>query len=82
LGEKETAVIEYGRELFGQRKVSSETFAHVLRLFGRRGTVDLTELMAMYSATGVELDAIDQQLLVGQKSLLPANAVPGYCLRP
>ena len=82
LGEKETAVIEYGRELFGQRKVSSDTFAHVLRLFGRRGTVDLTELMAMYSATGVELDAIDQQLLVGQKPLLPANAVPGYCLRP
>jgi 4-carboxymuconolactone decarboxylase len=82
LGEKETAVIEYGRELFGQRKVSSDTFAHVLRLFGRRGTVDLTELMAMYSATGVELDAIDQQLLVGQKPLLPANAVPGYCLHP
>jgi 4-carboxymuconolactone decarboxylase len=82
LGEKETAVIEYGRELFGQRKVSSETFAQVLRLFGRRGTVDLTELMAMYSATGVELDAFDQQLLVGQKPLLPANAVPGYCLQP
>jgi 4-carboxymuconolactone decarboxylase len=82
LGEKETVVIEYGRELFGQRKVSSETFAHVLRLFGRRGTVDLTELMAMYSATGVELDAFDQQLLVGQKPLLPANAVPGYCLQP
>jgi 4-carboxymuconolactone decarboxylase len=82
LGEKETVVIEYGRELFDQRKVSSETFARVLQLFGRRGTVDLTELMAMYSATGVELDAFDQQLLVGQKPLLPANAVPGYCLHP
>ena len=75
-------MIEFGRELFGQRKVSSDTFAHVLRLFGRRGTVDLTELMAMYSATGVELDAIDQQLLVGQKPLLPADAVPGYCAHP
>jgi 4-carboxymuconolactone decarboxylase len=82
LGENETAVIEFGRELFGQRKVSPETFARVLRLFGRRGTVDLTELMAMYSATGVELDAVDQQLLAGQKPLLPADATPGYCARP
>jgi 4-carboxymuconolactone decarboxylase len=80
LGEKETVIIDFGRELFGQRKVSSETFAHVLRLFGRRGTVDLTELMAMYFATGVELNAFDQQLMVGQKLLLPAGTVPGYCL--
>jgi 4-carboxymuconolactone decarboxylase len=82
LSEKETAVIEFARELFGQRKVSSETFAKVLQLFGRRGTVDLTELMAMYSATGVELDAIDQQLLPDQKPLLPADAAPGYCAHP
>ena len=41
LGEKEAAVIAFGREMFGQRKVSSATFAEVLRLFGRRGTVDL-----------------------------------------
>jgi 4-carboxymuconolactone decarboxylase len=80
LGEKETAIIEFGRELFGKRQVSSETFAQVLRLFGRRGTIDLTELMAMYSATGVELNAINQQLLVGQKPLLPPDAMPGYCV--
>jgi 4-carboxymuconolactone decarboxylase len=80
LGEKETVIINLGRELFGERKVSSGTFASVLRLFGRRGTVDLTELMAMYSATGVELNAFDQQLLVGQKPLLPFDAVPGYCV--
>ena len=36
--------------------------------------------MAMYSATGVELNAIDQQLLVGQKPLLPPDAMPGYCV--
>jgi 4-carboxymuconolactone decarboxylase len=82
LGEKETAIIEFGRELFGKREVSPETFAHVLKLFGRRGTIDLTELMAMYSATGVELNAIDQQLLVGQKPLLPPDAMPGYCVHP
>jgi 4-carboxymuconolactone decarboxylase len=71
LGEKETVIINFGRELVGQRKVSSETFAHTLRLFGPRGTVDLTNLMALYCATGLELTAFDQQLLAGQKPLLP-----------
>jgi 4-carboxymuconolactone decarboxylase len=71
LGEKETAIITLGREMFGKRKVSSETFAQVLRLFGRRGTVDLVWLMANYSGASNELTAFDQQLLAGQKPLLP-----------
>jgi 4-carboxymuconolactone decarboxylase len=73
LGEKETVIIEFGRELLGQKKVSSETFAHALRLFGPRGMVDLTNLMALYWATGLELTAFDQQLLPGQKPMLPAR---------
>ena len=71
LGEKETAIIALGREMFSQRKVSSATFAEVLRLFGRRGTVDLIELMANYSAASAELIAFDQQLKEGQRPLLP-----------
>jgi 4-carboxymuconolactone decarboxylase len=71
LGEKETAIIQFGRELIGQRRVSPETFATTLRLFGPRGTVDLTNLMALYNATALELIAFDQQLLEGQKPLLP-----------
>jgi 4-carboxymuconolactone decarboxylase len=73
LGEKETVVINFGRELVGQRRVSSETFAHALRLFGPRGMVDLTNLMGLYCATGLELIAFDQQLLPGQKPLLPTR---------
>ena len=73
LGEKETAIITLGREMFGQKKVSSATFANILRLFGRRGTVDLVELMALYSATAAELTAFDMQLQVGQKPLLPSR---------
>jgi len=73
LGEKETVIIEFGRELLGQKKVSSETFAHALRLFGPRGMVDLTNLMALYWATGLELTAFDQQLLPGQTPMLPAR---------
>jgi 4-carboxymuconolactone decarboxylase len=73
LGEKETAIIALGREMLGEKKVSSAIFAEVLRLFGRRLTVDLVELMTGYSACAAEMPAIDQQLLAGQKPLLPAG---------
>jgi hypothetical protein len=71
LGEKEALIITFGRELLGQQKVSSETFAHAVGLLGRRGTVDLVELLAQWSATCTELAAFDQQLPAGQKPLLP-----------
>jgi len=72
LGEKESAIINFGRETFGKRKVSSGTFAEVLRLFGRKGTVDVLWLMANYSAAAAELTAFDNQLRSDQKPLLPA----------
>jgi 4-carboxymuconolactone decarboxylase len=71
LGEKETVVITFGRELFARRKVSPATFAHALRLFGERGIVDLTSLMGMYASTSALLNAFDMQLPEGQKPLLP-----------
>jgi 4-carboxymuconolactone decarboxylase len=71
LGEKETVIIRLGRELFGQRKVTSQTFAEAIRLFGRKGVVDLVSLMAHYSATAALLNAVDMQLPEGQKPLLP-----------
>jgi 4-carboxymuconolactone decarboxylase len=74
LADKDAAIIAFGRELFGARKVSPTTFAKVLSLFGNRGTVDLEELMGLYGATAYELVAFDQQLHVGQKPLLPADA--------
>jgi 4-carboxymuconolactone decarboxylase len=77
LGEKETLIIGFGRELFGQKKVSSATFAEALRLFGSRGVVDLTSLMAFYSATSALLNAFDMQLPAGQKPQLPIPASTG-----
>jgi 4-carboxymuconolactone decarboxylase len=71
LGEKETVIIGFGREMFGQKKVSSATFAEALRLLGRRGTVDLVSLMGLYSATSALGNAFDIQLPEGQKPLLP-----------
>lgn len=74
LDAKDAAVVAFGRELFGARKVSPETFARVLRLFGPHDTVDLEEVMGLYGATAAELVAFDQQLNEGQKPLLPPNA--------
>jgi 4-carboxymuconolactone decarboxylase len=71
LGEKEKTIIRFGRELFGKRKVSSETFAEALRLFGDRTLVDLTSLMAHYSATAALLNAFDMQLDPKLTPLLP-----------
>jgi hypothetical protein len=80
LAAKDAAVIAFGRELFGARKVSPETFARVLRLFGAHDTVDLEEVMGLYGATAAELVAFDQQLNEGQKALLPAGAKS--CMQP
>lgn len=71
LGEKETAIIAYGRELFEQKKISSPTFAAVLRLFGRRGTVDLASLMGVFTTISMLDETVDIQLPGGQKPLLP-----------
>jgi 4-carboxymuconolactone decarboxylase len=71
--EKEAVTIQFGRELFGQRKVSSETFAQALRLYGKKGLVDLVSLMSQYTATAALLTAFDMQLPEGQKPLLPVK---------
>ena len=81
LGEKEAAIIKFGRETFGQRKVSSETFAEVLRLFGRKGTVDLFWLMAGYSSSAAELAAFDNHLTGRPKTVASSPAAPVRCRR-
>src|SRR5208283_3182985 len=62
LGEKETAIIEFGRETFGQRLLSAKTFAQLLRLFGRKGAIDLIDMMSGYTGATAELVAFDNQL--------------------
>ncbi len=77
LPDKERSIIGFGRELFSQKKVSSATFAEALRLFGRRGLVDLTSLMSLYSATAALLNAFDMQLPPGQQLQLPVLRIGG-----
>jgi 4-carboxymuconolactone decarboxylase len=69
--EKESAIIGFGRELFRDRKVRSETYAEMVRVFGQSSVVNIAALMANYALTAVMLTAFDQQLHEGRKPLLP-----------
>jgi len=71
LSEIEEVIIQFGRQMFSQKKVNSETFARALKIFGSKELVDLVALMANYSAVAAELCAFDIQLGPNQKPLLP-----------
>ena len=71
LGEKEALIIQLGRETLGQHKLSSDTFARALKVFGKQGVVDIVSLMAYYSGQNVLLTAFDQQLRPGRVPGMP-----------
>ena len=71
LNEADAAVIELGRQIFRDHKVTPETFAKVKALFGPNKLVELVMLMGNYAGTAALLTAVDMQLHAGQKPLLP-----------
>ena len=71
LDETYAAIIELGRQTFGEHKVTSECFARVKKLFPPTKLVELVMLMGNYAATAALLTAFDMQLPEGQKPLLP-----------
>lgn len=71
VGDKEAAIIQIGREAFGSRKVSSETFKRALDLFGKETLVNLVSFLGYQAQTGVLLVVFDQQIPADQKPLLP-----------
>ena len=76
IGEKESAVIQAGREIFGTHKLSSETYARALKLLGKSNLVDIVDLMANYAATATRLSAFNQQMPPGWKQFLPLPFTP------
>jgi 4-carboxymuconolactone decarboxylase len=71
VSEKEAAIIRLGREALYDHRVTSETFAHALQLFGKKTLVDIVALMGHYTATAILLNVFDQQLREGQQPSLP-----------
>ena len=71
LGEREKAIIQFAREVINEEKVSSETFAKAIELFGNEGVMDLTGLIGYYNFVSMTVRAFDVQRPIGNELLLP-----------
>jgi 4-carboxymuconolactone decarboxylase len=71
LAETDAAAIRFGRELFRDKKVSSETFAQAVKLFGRQGVVEMVAVMGNYYMVSLMLDVLGQQLRPDWQPALP-----------
>jgi len=71
LPEPDAMVIELGRQIWRDHKVTSELFASLKAQFGANKLVDLVLLMGNYAGTAALLAAVDMQLHKGKEPLLP-----------
>jgi 4-carboxymuconolactone decarboxylase len=69
--EREASIIQLGREIFQNHKVSPETFARVLKQVGERDLIDICDFMGNYTKTAILLHAVDAHLPYDRESLLP-----------
>jgi 4-carboxymuconolactone decarboxylase len=69
LDEADAAVIRFGRELIDARRMSSETFAKAVQLFGKAGAMDLVAVMSTYAVSGFYAIAVDEQAQPGRPTL-------------
>jgi 4-carboxymuconolactone decarboxylase len=69
LDETYAAIIEFGRQLFGDHKVTPAAFARVKALFAPNKLVELVLLMGNYASTAVLLCAFDMQVPEGKPRL-------------
>jgi 4-carboxymuconolactone decarboxylase len=67
----DATVIELGRQIWRDHKVTSELFARAKTIFGPNKLVELVMLMGNYASTAALLTAVDMQLHTGKKPLLP-----------
>ncbi len=71
LPEREAVIIQLGREIFGDHRVTSETYARALKVFGKRMLIDLVSVMGNYAATAALLCAFDMHVHAEDRPLLP-----------
>jgi alkylhydroperoxidase family enzyme len=73
LSPEETNIIKLSRAIMRDHKVSSELYAESVKLFGRKGLVELVTVMGDYVMVGMVMTAIDQHLPENRPALLPAR---------
>ena len=71
LSETDAAVIEFGRQMLRDHKVTSDMFARIRKLFEPTTLIELVLLMGRYAGTAMLLCAVDMQLPDGKQPLLP-----------
>jgi 4-carboxymuconolactone decarboxylase len=71
LSPEETMIIKLCRAIMREHKVSSEMYAEAVKLFGRKGLVELVTVMGDYVMVGMVMTAIDQHLPENRPNLLP-----------
>ena len=71
LPEKDALVIQFGRALFREHKVSPELYAKVVDVFGKQGMFELTAAMGDYAMAAIMLRAVDQHVPQGASELPP-----------
>jgi 4-carboxymuconolactone decarboxylase len=69
LDETYAAIIELGRQVLGDHKVTSAAFARVKALFEPTQLVQLVMLMGLYTSTAILLAAFDMQVSEGKPQL-------------
>jgi alkylhydroperoxidase family enzyme len=73
LSPEETVIIKVGRQIMREHKLDSELYAEAVRLFGRKGLVEMVTVMGDYVMVGMVLTAIDQHLPANRPALLPTR---------
>jgi 4-carboxymuconolactone decarboxylase len=73
VGEKEAAVIEFGRQLFREKKVTDDTWDRAVKALGQKGVVHMVALFSNYAMTATIFHAIGQRLRPEQTPLLPLD---------
>lgn len=72
-GETEQVIVRFAREVISEDRVSAETFARAIDIFGEEGVVDLTGLIGYYSFVAITLKAFDVQRPADSDLLLPVR---------
>jgi 4-carboxymuconolactone decarboxylase len=69
VNEKDAAVIRFGRQLLRDKRVDSATFAKVVELWGKRGSMDMVGVMNTYAVSGFFAIAVDERAPEGRPEL-------------
>jgi 4-carboxymuconolactone decarboxylase len=72
LSELDAAIVEFGRQVLRDHKVSAAAFARLKALFAPAQLVDLVLLMSNYAGTAILLAAFDMQVAEG-RPILPVK---------